>query len=133
MERRHIDLVRASHAQLAARVDVFGNEFHDCLLALAPSLTPLCDGVPAIRNARLMRAVTDVIAILDDRRALLAHCAALIDGGADIEIEEAHYDDVGMALLKALHAGLGPQYTEEVEEAWASVYGEIAEALIVTA
>jgi hemoglobin-like flavoprotein len=133
MERRHIDLVRTSHAHLAAQVDAFGNEFHDCLLALAPSLAPLCDGVPATRNARLMRAITDVIATLDDRRALLAHCAALIDGDAGVEIEEAHYDDVGMALLKALHAGLGTHYTEGVEEAWASVYGEIAEALIVTA
>jgi hemoglobin-like flavoprotein len=38
----------------------------------------------------------------------------------------AHYDTVGAALLWTLEKGLGPDFTPEVKDAWAAVYGILA-------
>lgn len=43
---------------------------------------------------------------------------------------ETDYDDVGVAFLTTLRAELGDAYTPAVEQAWASAYGEMAEAMI---
>lgn len=45
-------------------------------------------------------------------------------------VREDDYDDVGAALLMALHERFGEAFTLELEQAWASVYGDLAEAMI---
>ncbi|MBA8885816.1 hemoglobin-like flavoprotein [Dokdonella fugitiva] len=39
-------------------------------------------------------------------------------------------DDVGAALLMALHEHFGDAFTPELEQAWATAYGDPAEAMI---
>jgi hemoglobin-like flavoprotein len=38
-------------------------------------------------------------------------------------VQPAHYATVGAALLKTLGQGLGGEFTDDVEQAWADVYG----------
>ena len=42
-----------------------------------------------------------------------------------LELEAAHYDLVGQALMDTLAAALGFDFTAETEEAWAGVYAII--------
>jgi hemoglobin-like flavoprotein len=44
-------------------------------------------------------------------------------------VQNKHYDTVGAALLWTLEAGLGPDFTGEVREAWASVYALLAQVM----
>jgi len=45
-------------------------------------------------------------------------------------VKDAHYDDVGAALLGTLEAGLGDDFTPEVKGAWTEVYGVLASTMI---
>ena len=63
---------------------------------------------------------------------LLGYFHALGQQHAGHGVRESFYDEVGTALLRALHEGLGDHYSDEVEEAWAPVYGAIAETMIAS-
>ena len=44
-------------------------------------------------------------------------------------VREEHYASVGAALLWTLEQGLGPDFTPEVQEAWATAYGLLSSAM----
>jgi len=44
-------------------------------------------------------------------------------------VTDQHYDTVGAALLWTLEKGLGRAFTPEVKEAWAAVYGLLANTM----
>ena len=45
-------------------------------------------------------------------------------------MKAAQYETVGAALLWALEQGLGADFTPEIKEAWATVYGLLAEVAL---
>jgi hemoglobin-like flavoprotein len=45
-------------------------------------------------------------------------------------VQAEHYATVGAALLKTLEQGLGDDFTPPVREAWAAVYGLVADVMI---
>ena len=47
----------------------------------------------------------------------------------DMNLEQAHYDLVGQALLDTLAKAIGADFTDEVKEAWVGVYGVIVEKM----
>jgi nitric oxide dioxygenase len=44
-------------------------------------------------------------------------------------VQPAHYDTVGAALLWTLEQDLGPAFTDETREAWATAYGTLAQVM----
>ncbi len=44
-------------------------------------------------------------------------------------VKDKHYDTVGAALLWTLEAGLGDGFTDDVRDAWATVYGILADTM----
>jgi hemoglobin-like flavoprotein len=44
-------------------------------------------------------------------------------------VKDEHYDTVGAALLWTLDAGLGDAFTDDVKDAWATVYGLLADTM----
>jgi hemoglobin-like flavoprotein len=46
------------------------------------------------------------------------------------KVEASHYNTVGAALLGTLETGLGDDFTTEVKNAWAEVYGTMADVMI---
>jgi hemoglobin-like flavoprotein len=44
-------------------------------------------------------------------------------------VTDAHYETVGAALLWTLEKALGPAFTSEVRDAWATVYGVLASVM----
>ena len=45
------------------------------------------------------------------------------------DVKDEHYDTVGAALLWTLETGLGEAFTDEVNDAWATVYGVLADTM----
>jgi hemoglobin-like flavoprotein len=45
-------------------------------------------------------------------------------------VKPEHYPVIGEALLWSLARGLGPQWTDEVEQAWRKLYGVISQRMI---
>jgi hemoglobin-like flavoprotein len=47
----------------------------------------------------------------------------------DYGVRDEHYDKVGEALLWTLAAILGPAFTPAVRDAWATLYGSVADVM----
>jgi hemoglobin-like flavoprotein len=130
MDQVQIDRVRASHALLAPQAQAMGSAFYRFLFELNPELRRLFVGDIEAQARKLMDMLASVVEHLDQPEQLLDRARALGERHAGYGVQESHYDDVGTALLHTLHAGLGAHYSDEVEEAWASVYGALAEAMM---
>ena len=77
-----------------------------------------------------MQMIGAAVGKLNDLEALvpiLQNLAVRHDGYG---VKKAHYQTVGAALLKTLGQGLGSDFTSEVKDAWASVYGTMADVMI---
>ena len=49
---------------------------------------------------------------------------------ASFGLKEEHYDVVGQSILFALEKALGDDFTPEVKDAWADLYGKIKEHMM---
>ena len=130
MDNGQIQLVRSSYARFAPNARALGAEFYRCLFAINPEARALFTGDMDAQAQKLMDMIGAVVSALDQPDRLLDTCHALGARHAQYGVREEDYDDVGTALLQTLHAGLGDHYTDEVEAAWATVYGEMAETMI---
>jgi hemoglobin-like flavoprotein len=130
MDQQQIERVRASYAHFAPRAEAMGTVFYRFLFEINPQTRSLFTGDMNTQARKLMEMIQAVVENLDHPDQLLASCRTLGARHAGYGVQESHYDDVGTALLKTLHSGLGQHYTDEVEEAWAAVYGEMAETMM---
>jgi hemoglobin-like flavoprotein len=130
MDPLQIERVRGSYALFAPQAAAMGRTFYRFLFEQNPELRPLFGGDIEVQARKLMDMLASVVEHLDQPDQLRDRSRALGERHAAYGVQESHYDDVGTALLRTLHAGLGAHYNDEVEEAWASVYGELAEAMM---
>ncbi len=130
MDQRQIEQVRSSYARLAPRAEAMGIAFYRFLFELNPDARTLFVGDMGAQVHMLKEVVREVVENLDHPDQLLASCRAMGERHSGYGLQESHYDDVGTALLKTLHAGMGEHYTDELEGAWAAVYGEMAETMM---
>lgn len=117
--RESFDLVEPIAPQAAAL-------FYANLFAIDPSVRLLFRGDMIRQGELLMTMVGRAVAQLDEPAALMPALHSLGQRHAGYGVRDAHYDSVGIALLKTLREGIGVAFTEEVEAAWVDVYGTIA-------
>jgi hemoglobin-like flavoprotein len=63
--------------------------------------------------------------IADDRE----HHDTATENPRSNDVEDTHYDTVGSALLWTFEKGLGDAFTQEVKEAWTTIYTLLAGAM----
>lgn len=129
MREDDIRRVRRSFAILGDPAK-FGQRFYAVLFALRPDARALFPADLRLQVKKMMDMLDSIVRGLDAPGRLAAEFAELGRRHAGYGVREEDYDDVGAALLKALHETLGDAFTPEVEQAWATVYGELAEAMI---
>ena len=117
--RESFDLVEPIAPQAAAL-------FYRNLFDADPSLQRLFKGDMAVQGSRLMQMIALAVAQLDNPDMLMPALRGLGQRHAAYGVRDADYDSVGAALLKTLSQGIGVAFTQEVEEAWIEVYGEVA-------
>jgi hemoglobin-like flavoprotein len=71
-----------------------------------------------------------VISKLDRLEEIIGEIEKLARRHTTYGVKEEHYTVVGNALLWTLEKGLGDDWTEELEEAWADCYSTLATAMI---
>ncbi len=108
----------------------FGDQFYDRLFVLSPDARRLFPATLATQRQKFFDMLGVLIDALDQPQRLGELFAALGQRHADYGVGEDDYDSVGAALLGCLRSVLGDRYDERIEDAWASLYGEIAEAMI---
>lgn len=125
-----IERVRASFQILQQDLGAAGALFYRHLFELAPQARGLFPPDLEMQADKLMAMLAAIVAGLDQPGRLEALFADMGRRHVGYGAREEHYDAVGAALLRSLHEALGAAWSPEVEDAWAQVYGEMAEAMI---
>jgi len=130
MTPQQIHLVRTSFEPLKPLAASVAEAFYAQLFARDPALRSLFRGSDMTeQGGRLMQMMAAAIELLDRPTALRPVLLRLGQRHAGYGVAESHYDSVGAALLDTLAAGLGDGFTAEVREAWATMYGTVAQAM----
>jgi hemoglobin-like flavoprotein len=89
-----------------------------------------------LKHARGVIGMVDTAVALLEKGDMDTLVAALKDLGAKhatYDVTSDHYPIVGQALLDTLEKALGDDFTPEVKEAWAGVYGVITDNMLAGA
>lgn len=100
--------------------------FYGRLFELDPSLEKLFSGDMEEQGKKLMTMLGTAVAGLRNLEAIVPAVEALGKRHVSYGVEAAHYDTVGAALIWTLSQGLGEDFTDEVEAAWAETYNTLA-------
>lgn len=126
------DPLASSLARLLAQPDCFGRALRAHLFSLAPELRPMFGEDVATHGLRLLHAFHALMGCRSDAPRFDALCAELAARHRGYGLNEAHFDLIGTALLSCLRELLDEDFDEATQNAWAGLYGEIAETLIAT-
>ncbi len=121
--------VRDSHAAIGDSAE-FGRRFYATLFRLRPDTRTLFPVDLDPQSRKLADMLASIVHGLEAPAQLTQECAELGRRHVGYGVREDDYDDVGAALLMTLHEHFGEAFTPELEQAWAAVYGDLAEAMI---
>ena len=130
MTPRDIELAQDSFAKVAPIADQAAAMFYARLFELDPALKALFQGDMVEQGKRLMEMIGAAVKGLDDLESLVPVVQDLGRRHARYGVKSAHYETVGQALLETLAKALGEAFTDDVERAWATVYGVLSTTMI---
>jgi hemoglobin-like flavoprotein len=104
--------------------------FYGRLFEIAPTVKPLFKGDMTEQGQKLMATLAVVVNGLSNLESILPAASALAKRHVGYGVKPIHYPIVGEALLWTLARGLGPDWTPELEVAWADAYGVLTEYMI---
>ena len=123
-------LVQETWRQVTPIADTAASLFYGRLFVIDPSTRPMFAGVDLEKQRqKLLQALTVVVASLDRIEELVPTIQDLGRRHVAYGVKDKDYDTVGAALLSTLEAGLGAAFTDDVKEAWATVYGILADTM----
>lgn len=128
-----VDLVKNSFTQVEPIAETAAGLFYQRLFELDPSLRPLFKHDMKEQGRMLMQTLAIAVHALDQLDSVVPAVKALGQRHVGYGVQPAHYATVGAALLWTLEQGLGAAFTPEVQEAWATVYGLLAETALAGA
>jgi hemoglobin-like flavoprotein len=102
---------------------------NDLLFELDPALRALFHGDMADQGRKLMQMLGMAVNGLERLEVLAPAVRQLGMRHANYHVRDEHYDTVGEALLWTLGKGLGPDFTAEMQAAWARTYWLLAETM----
>lgn len=133
MEQKTITLVQDSFEKVKPIAATAAEIFYAKLFELDPtlkSLFPNSEEGMKVQGNKLMTMLAAAVAGLSNLEALVPVLQNLGKRHVEYKVEPSHYNTVGAALLDTLKVGLGDDFTPEVKEAWATVYGTMSTVMI---
>jgi hemoglobin-like flavoprotein len=122
-------LVKTSWAQVTPIADQAAGLFYGKLFELDPAIRPLFKGDMVEQGKKLMKMINTAVNGLDRLDEIVPAVRQLGARHLAYGVSDEHYDTVGAALLWTLEAGLGDAFTEDTKQAWATVYGILADTM----
>ena len=127
-------LVKATVPLLEAGGEALTTHFYRMLLAEHPEVRPLFNQAHQASGEQPRALASGVLAYARhiDRLEGLGNLASqIVNKHVALQVQPEHYPAVGDCLLRAMREVLGPDVaTDEVIDAWAAAYGQLAELLI---
>ena len=122
-------IVKTSWEKVLPISETAAELFYGKLFELDPSVKALFKGDMKEQGSKLMKMINTAINGLDKLEEIVPAVQQLGVRHVAYGVKDAHYDTVGAALLWTLETGLGDDFTEEVKDAWATVYGVLADTM----
>lgn len=129
MTPEQVGLIKESWAQVLPISDKAAELFYGKLFELDPEIKPLFKGDMEEQGKKLMKMINTAVNGLDRLDEIVPAVQQLGARHVAYGVKDEHYDTVGSALLWTLGAGLGDAFTEDTKEAWAAVYGLLADTM----
>ena len=123
---RQVELVQTTWEKCVPIADQAAALFYGRLFELDPNLKPMFKSDIKEQGKKLMQMITAAVRGLNDLNRLVPVVQDLGRRHVGYGVKDEHYATVGTALLWTLEKGLGDDFTPEVKDAWASVYGVLA-------
>ncbi|WP_455198505.1 globin family protein [Kaarinaea lacus] len=122
-------LVKTSWGKVLPISEAAAELFYGKLFELNPELKSLFKGDMKEQGAKLMKMINTAVNGLDKLEEIVPAVQQLGVRHVAYGVKDEDYDTVGSALLWTLETGLGDAFTEEVKDAWATVYGVLASTM----
>jgi ferredoxin/hemoglobin-like flavoprotein len=123
-------LVQSSFAQIAQRAEEFGVRFYANLFEAHPEFRPLFRDDLAAQTKMFMYILSSAVRGLDRMQELAGGLRALGKRHSDYGVKRADYDGVSSAFIRTLKEFLADDFTVELNHAWVTVLGMIAQTMI---
>ena len=129
MTPEQVTLVKSSWESVTPIADKAAELFYGKLFELDPSVKPLFKGDMVEQGAKLMKMIGMAVGALDRLDEIVPAVKDMGTRHVKYGVKDEHYDTVGAALLWTLEAGLGDAFTDDTKDAWATVYGILADTM----
>ena len=110
-------------------LDQLTADFYRRAFAEDPALSEMFTSDPAVQRARFAAELDEIVHSMRSMDEFEPEVRALGARHRTYGVRAAHYRLMGRALLGALAAALGPQWTPDVSEAWSLAYNLTAETM----
>ncbi|MBW7962464.1 globin family protein [Bradyrhizobium sp. BR 10261] len=122
--------VRSSFDMIFANATDMTTAFYDRIFELAPEFRPMFPADMSVLKQDFISKLAVLVGSLDQATGLLSGADMLGRNHLRYGVKPEHYPVVGEALLWSLARGLGPHWTDELEQAWRKVYALIAQRMM---
>jgi hemoglobin-like flavoprotein len=129
MTAEQINLVKMSFEKIVPISDQAAALFYAKLFDLNPYLRHLFKGDIKVQGRKLMQVIAYAVESLERIDEFVPEVRALGARHAHYGVEEHDYETVGKALLWTLEKALSREFTPPMKEAWAAVYGLLAQTM----
>lgn len=133
MTPKQISLVQSTWEMVVPIQKQAATAFYDKLFAADPSLESLFRSDLEEQKDKLMKMIGIAVSSLDHLDDIVPAVQDLGRRHLAYGVRPKDYMTVGGALFSTLEAGLGPHFTPEVKEAWATAYGILSQAMLAAA
>ena len=120
------ELVQKTWTMVVPIADKAAELFYGRLFELEPEYKKMFKNDMTEQGKKLMKTINIAVEALDDVEPLVPVLKQMGADHAGYGVVERDYNVVGAALLWTLEQGLGEAFTDEVKNAWASVYELLA-------
>ncbi len=103
--------------------------FYDRLFEIAPETRPLFKRDLRGQYDKFIQMLLWIVANLHQVQVILPAVEELGRRHAGYDIEPHYFERVGEALIWTLDAGLGDEFTPEIQDAWIAAYGVLASTM----
>ena len=128
-----VELVQSSYASLGDDKPAMAREFYRRLFEADRSAEALFTDGPDIMAEKFSAELAAIVEAISSFDQFAARVRELALRHVAYGVQTQHYHSVGVALIGALGAHLGPMWNVDVEAAWRRAYNLVAELMMAAA
>lgn len=129
MNTKQIAIVQDSFSKIEPIAVTAAGLFYQKLFALDQNIRPMFKPDLTSQGNKLMKMLGTVVGGLNNMDSLTPVMESLGQRHVGYGVKDEYYDTVGEALLWTLEQGLGPDFNDEVKDAWREIYTTLSSVM----